>query len=62
MTKLVFRLGQAKYKIANELKWGVTSGETPDEGKISEIVGYIAIGSFIIGIVSIYIFIFKVIL
>ncbi|MFA6585975.1 MAG: hypothetical protein WCS86_02325 [Candidatus Paceibacterota bacterium] len=59
--KDVLRLGAAKYKIANDIKWGVYNGKTPTPMLITEIIGYIAIIAFIVGIIAAYFFISGVI-
>ena len=66
MMREVLRLGQAKHQAANdisELQPGQPySFKSPRPRKITEVLGYVAIAAFILGIVSTYIFISKVIL
>ena len=65
MGRDILKLARAKHKMANELssikESEKYSGETPIPMQITEILGYIAIVAFIVGIISAYIFISKVI-
>lgn len=60
----VLKLGQSKYLIAEKIKTNtVKEGDkTAEPGFIQEMLGYAAIILFIVGIISAYIFVSKVIL
>ncbi len=60
----VLKLGQAKHEIVGKIKAGLKEGEkleTPKPIKITEILGYIAILAFTVGVFSAYILISQVI-
>ena len=66
MMKDVLRLGQANHQMANEIS-KLTPGQkysskSPRPMQLTEVLGYVAVAAFIVGIVSTYIFISKVVL
>ncbi|OHA14691.1 MAG: hypothetical protein A2909_03305 [Candidatus Tagabacteria bacterium RIFCSPLOWO2_01_FULL_39_11] len=60
----VLKLGESKFLIANKIKNNTVNigDKTVEPGSIQETLGYVAVILFIIGLISAYVFISKVIL